>query len=206
MYLNTERGNTNIDNQFKKGFSINLSKLKLPLIIGGVVLALIIIIMVIVIFANRTKYFITLEGEEKITIYQGTTYYELGYEGFDNKQNDLTSEVTVENNIDTNTVGTYEIIYRLKDTVKKRTITVIERGVGNTTIYLKGEEHLSLSVGSAYNEPGYIAIDSLDSDITNKVTVTNNVDTSKEGTYTVIYTVVNSSGVTTTKTRYVIVK
>ena len=49
MYLNVEKGNTNIDNQFNKNkfnFSkIDFSKMKIPLIISGVVLLILIILL-----------------------------------------------------------------------------------------------------------------------------------------------------------------
>ena len=63
-----------------------------------------------------------------------------------------------------------------------------------------------MNVGDTYNEPGYNATDSIDSNITDKVQVTNNIDTSKIGTYQVVYTVTNSSGITSSKTRKVVVK
>lgn len=207
MYLNNQKGNTNIDNQFggvKK--EIDFSRLKLPIIIGSVVLVIIIGVIIFLILKNRVKYFIELNGDSNITLYHGNEYVEFGYRAFDNKKNDLTDEVVVESKVDTNTIGTYEITYKLNKVVKKRVITVIEKGTGKTFIHLTGDNPVVLSVGDTYKELGYKAIDSVDSDITSKVKVTNNVDTSKAGTYRIIYTVTNSSGVSTSKTRTVIVK
>lgn len=210
MYLNTQKGNTNIDNQFnKKQFNIkklDFSKLKLPLIIGGFILLLLIIIIIFFSSRNKTRYFITLEGEESISIYQGDNYIEPGYSGRDNKNNDLTNDIVVEDQVDSQKIGTYEIIYKLHNTTKKRTINVVEKGIGKTSIYLKGEYDVVLSVGGTYNESGYIAVDSLDGDITDQVKITNNINTQKAGTYRVVYTITNSSGITTSKTRTVIVK
>lgn len=210
MYLNTERGNTNIDNQFdNKNFNfknIDFSKMKLPLIIAGIVLLIIIAIIIFISFKNKTKYFITLEGAEEISIYQGDSFIEPGYSGRDNKNNDLTDNIVVDNQVDSQTIGTYEIIYKLNDTTKKRIVNVIEKGVGNIFIYLLGEDPIILNVGDTYTEPGYSATDSIDSNITDKVQVTDNIDTSKIGTYEVVYTVTNSSGITTSKVRKVVVK
>lgn len=210
MYLNTERGNTNIDNQFdNKKFNfknIDFSKMKLPLIIAGIVLLIIIAIIIFISFKNKTKYFIILEGSEEISIYQGDSFIEPGYSGRDNKNNDLTSSIVVDNQVDSQTIGTYEIIYKLNNTTKKRIVNVVEKGVGNIFIYLLGDDPVILKVGDTYTEPGYNATDSIDSNITDKVQVTDNIDTTKIGTYQVVYTVTNSSGITTSKARKVIVK
>ena len=162
--------------------------------------------IIFIVFMNRTRYYIELEGDSYIQIYKDTLYQEPGYSGYDNKKNDLTSEVIIENNVNSLEVGTYTVVYKLNKTVVTRTVEVIEKGVGTTYIHLSGDETLYLSIGSVYQEPGYKAIDSLDSDITNDVKVTNNIDTSKKGVYRVIYSVTNSSGITTEKVRNVIVR
>lgn len=53
---------------------------------------------------------------------------------------------------------------------------------------------------------GATAIDDKDGDITNKIVITGNVDTSKEGTYIITYTVEDSSKNSATATRTVIVE
>ena len=205
MYLNTERGNTNIDNQFKRKSSLKIKKNKFTLFYILLIL-LIIGIAIYFIVANRTKYFIILEGTEEISIYQGDIFVDPGYSGRDNKNNDLTSSIIVDNRVDSQTIGTYEVIYKLNNTTKKRIVNVVEKGIGNIFIYLIGDNPIILNVGDTYNEPGYNATDSIDSNITDKVQVTNNIDTSKIGTYQVVYTVTNSSGITSSKTRKVVVK
>ena len=205
MYLNTERGNTNIDNQFKRKSSLKIKKNKFTLFYILLIL-LIIGIAIYFIVANRTRYFIILEGTEEISIYQGDIFVDPGYSGRDNKNNDLTSSIIVDNRVDSQTIGTYEVIYKLNNTTKKRIVNVVEKGIGNIFIYLIGDNPIILNVGDTYKEPGYNATDSIDSNITDKVQVTNNIDTSKIGTYQVVYTVTNSSGITSSKTRKVVVK
>lgn len=73
---------------------------------------------------------ITLEGEKEDSFYVGTTYTESGYSAFDNTDGDLTSDVVVDNPIDINTPGTYEIKYTVSDssgniTEEVRTITYV---------------------------------------------------------------------------------
>ena len=209
MYLNTQKENTNIDNQFKSRKKFDLSKMKVPLIISIVILVLLITIIVVVIaLKNATKYFLTLEGDENIKLYAGTTYVEPGYTGFDNKKNNFTSEVEVTTNLDLNKVGEYQIVYKFKNITKTRNITVVEKSTNSptTTIYLIGYEELTLPLGETYEEKGYNAIDTVDSDITNKVKVYSNINTNKAGEYYVVYTVTNSQGITTTNMRKVTVK
>ena len=211
MYLNTEKVNTHIDSQFNnnKKFSfkdLDPSKIKTLIIALGVLGAIATDIIVVMNLVNKTNYFIDLEGEESMSIYQGDTFVDPGYTGRDNKGNDLTNIITIDNPVDSSKTGTYEVTYKLKNIIKKRTVNVIEKGTGYTSFYLKGDENLTLNVGATYEEPGYIAIDSIDSDITSKVEVNSNLDTSKKGAYRIIYTVTNSFGITTSKTRTIIVK
>jgi peptidoglycan/xylan/chitin deacetylase (PgdA/CDA1 family) len=65
---------------------------------------------------------------------------------------------------------------------------------------------LSLYVGDSYEDKGAIANDNVDGDITDKIVIDNKVDTSKEGTYEVIYTITDSSGLVTTTKRSIEVK
>ena len=70
-------------------------------------------------------------------------------------------------------------------------------------ITLNGSEETTAFTNSVYDDAGARAIDNLEGDITNKIVVSNNVDTSKVGTYTVTYTVSDVFGNTSTKSRTV---
>ena len=65
---------------------------------------------------------------------------------------------------------------------------------------------MTLNVGEVYTEKGATAKDDKDGDITSSIQISGNVNTSKAGTYTVKYTVKNSLGKQSTKTRTIIVK
>ena len=73
-------------------------------------------------------------------------------------------------------------------------------------ISLIGDATMTLTVGDVYTEKGATAKDDKDGDITSKIQISGSVNTSKAGTYTVKYTVKNSYGKETTKTRTIIVK
>ena len=72
-------------------------------------------------------------------------------------------------------------------------------------ITLKGESSITLTAGDIYTEQGATATDNKDGDITSKIETTGSVDTSKEGTYTVTYSVSDKANNTTTTTRTIIV-
>ena len=73
-------------------------------------------------------------------------------------------------------------------------------------ISLIGNASMTLNVGETYTEKGATAKDDKDGDITSNIQISGNVNTSKAGTYTIKYSVKNSAGKETTKTRTVIVK
>lgn len=212
MYFNSKKEDTNIDSEFKGNKfdfgNFDFKKLKWPLIIlGGVLLLVILLIVIINVVSNNSKvyYFIDLLGEDEITIYKDSDYVELGYEAYDNKNNDLTEQVQINSTVDTSMIGEYEIVYSLKDVAVTRYIKVIEKPVGATYIYLKGDLTVYLDKDEKYTEPGYLVVDTVDSNLTDKLEISSDLDTSKAGTYKVVYSVVNSSGVTTSAIRTVIV-
>ena len=197
---------TNIDNEFgkKKKFNIRNMKIKDYLILGGATLFIIIGIILIT-WSGRESYFIDLDGEDLIMIYKDSEYVDPGYSARNNKGVDFTDKVVVSDDVNTSVVGDYKVIYTLGDTKVVRYVSVIEKPIGATSIYLSGEVTMYLRVGDEYKEPGYTVIDSIDSNLTDKVIVKNDVDTSKEGIYRITYMVTNSTGVSTQVSRTVIV-
>jgi len=61
-------------------------------------------------------------------------------------------------------------------------------------ITLKGNATIELKLNDKYNEEGATATDNKDGDISANITISGNVDTSKEGTYVVTYTVKDAAG------------
>lgn len=70
---------------------------------------------------------------------------------------------------------------------------------------LEGERQITLTAGDSYTESGYTAVDNVDGDLTQSVTVTGNVDIYRAGTYTLEYEVADSYGNTDRETRTVTV-
>ncbi|MBM7716583.1 hypothetical protein JOC94_003604 [Bacillus thermophilus] len=70
---------------------------------------------------------------------------------------------------------------------------------------LQGENPLVIELGSEFIDPGVTAFDQLDGDLTDKVVVEHEIDTSNPGIYEVTYSVTNSTGFTESVTREVMV-
>jgi len=64
----------------------------------------------------------------------------------------------------------------------------------NPVITLKGDVTTTAYIGDTYSDAGAIALDNIDGDITSKIEVKSNVDTSKAGTYLVTYNVTDEAG------------
>lgn len=101
---------------------------------------------------------ITLSGNASITIYKGNNYNEPGFSASDNCNGDITDKVKVTNNINNNTVGTYDVVYTVKDEQGNeasvtRKVNVINKVVSNynpvyssTTIYLTFDDGPSSNI------------------------------------------------------------
>ena len=83
-------------------------------------------------YQDKTKPEITLNGNDNVTLYVGTTYKDEGAKANDNCDGDLTKEIKTTGTVDTNKVGKYTITYKVKDkneneTVLTRTVNIINR-------------------------------------------------------------------------------
>ena len=226
MYFN-ERNDTSIDKEIKEEKKKNKTKKKssssknksskkkkvdfLTLLnkykIIIISLLLLIFGIILIIVSNRPKkYYLNLLGESNITYYVGEEYSEPGYVAYDNRKKDLTKNVNVIKDIDMDKVGKYTITYNLNGITQKRYINVIEKQEGSTSIHLLGDTNVYLRIGEKYTEYGYNVVDTVDGDkLQDKVKIENNIDSSHAGVYKVIYSVTNSSGITTSAVRNVIV-
>lgn len=205
MYFNEGKEETNIDDEFK--VKREFKKYKKYFIIGGAILLVLLLIVIIsLIIGSKNNYFLILNGSSEMTIYQGAPYNEPGYTAYDRKKHDLTDQVIVKDNLDLNTIGTYTIIYSLNNKKVKRIVNVIARQDITTTIHLTGEKNIYLKVGDTFTDPGCTAIDAIDGNLTDQVIINSNVNTAEKGVYRIVYSVVNSSGITTSETRNIIVE
>ena len=151
----------------------------------------------------------TINASDK-TIDEGTTFNSKdGVTAQDPEDGDLTSKVeVVENTVNTNTPGTYKVTYKVADSkgatsTKTITITVKENKAPVITA-----KDIELTVGDSFNPTANVsATDEEDGNITKNIKVTTNtVNTTKAGTYKVVYQITDSKNKTTTKEIKVVVK
>ena len=140
---------------------------------------------------------ITILGGNPATVELGTTYVDAGA---------TTNEGTISiisNNIDTNLVGSYSIVYSATDaagntSTATRTVNVVDTTAPEVT--LTGAATVTVELGGTYTELGATATDASG---TVAVVITGTVDTDAVGSYTVIYSSTDASGNEGTATRTV---
>lgn len=148
-----------------------------------------------------------LLGESDINIKKGSEYLEPGYFVMLPGENDASKFVTVIGDVNVNVPGVYRIVYKLDYNDLKielvRNVNVVGESTLVPTITLIGNKSITLGVNEKYEEPGYSASDSIDGDITNNVTIKNNIKNGVPGIYEVVYTVKNSRGFENSTSRVV---
>ncbi|MBQ3084228.1 MAG: polysaccharide deacetylase family protein [Clostridia bacterium] len=185
--------------------------LMITLIVAGSIL-LLALLTVGFLYFNNYHIELTLNGAEHLTLEYGDEYKEEGatalLKGRWHLSDGRALEVTTEGTVDETTLGTYTLTYSAKETRRhaeaKRTVTIIDTAPPILT--LKGEKKITVTEGEAFEEPGYVATDNYDGDLTKSVTVAGEVDTKKVGDYTLTYTVKDSSGNPASAERTVTVK
>lgn len=216
MYFK-DNNNTNIDDEFENNniISNTLKFLKKYIII--IIISLLIIIGIIIILTikpnnnlsiNKTNYYLELYGEDTITIYENSDYIEPGYNAYNSNNDNLNKEVKINSNLNTKTIGEYEITYTIDNIIKTRKIVVIEKPKTYTFIRLNGIDNsinIYLKLGEKYIEPGYQVFSTTGKNLNDKVKITGNIDTNKKGTYTLVYTLTDEYGITISSTRNIIV-
>lgn len=139
---------------------------------------------------DTSKPEIIIDGvENDIIVCPGTEYKKDNYRAKDNYDGDITKKVKVISKKD---------MITFKVTDKSGNSTSITKNIKyeDTTapkLDLDGDATVTIYTGSNYNEAGYSAVDNCDGDISNSVKVTNNVNTSKPGTYEVKYEVTDKA-------------
>ncbi len=95
---------------------------------------------------------ITLKGGNAYSLYIGETYQEPGYQAIDNCDGDITNKVTTTSNLDTNKIGSYEIIYEVKDSssrtakISRKVVVLGPKPSNGKIIYLTFDDGPSSSI------------------------------------------------------------
>lgn len=144
---------------------------------------------------------IELKGNKEIKLCPIKTYKEEGYIATDNYDGDITDKIikTVENNT---------IYYTVEDSSGNS--TTVERKYTYTdnkkpNIELIGKDTIYHPLGVEFEDPGYIAKDECEGNLTDKVITSNNININEAGEYQITYKVSDSSGNSASINRKVIV-
>lgn len=153
------------------------------------ILLLLMVIVVPFIFIN-----INLVGNKVMKLDYGEKYSEPGFKAYMYNR-EITNKIKVQNNIKED-IGNYYVTYSYKFLIYniKKTRKIVVSDLSGPEISLDGDKEMSLTIDTEYKEPGYTATDKKDGDLTERVKITNNIDTSKIGDYEVIYEVKDNAG------------
>lgn len=132
----------------------------------------------------------------------GETYQEEGFTATDNYDGDITSKIkrTEDKNV---------ITYTVSDSSGNKTSVqrTIEYNDGIApTITLNGDSNITIKAGTRFEDPGCTAKDSHGNDISDSVSVSDNISTYRAGTYTITYSVTDKFGNETSIDRTVTVE
>ena len=138
---------------------------------------------------------IKLIGELNQTVEYGKNYTEPGFTAIDECDGDISHKVNI-NKVE-NDKNNYEIHYKVEDSSGNFSEIIRHIKTIDTTapiLKLKGDSVISIITGSTYIEQGATANDTKDGDLSDNIEISGNIDTTKDGTYTVTYSIEDSSG------------
>ena len=133
---------------------------------------------------------ITLRSDPDQITLPGEPYAEEGFTARDNFDGDITDRVI---RTQVGSVVTYWVSDSSGNTAEV-TREIIYHDPLPPELVLLGESSVTITEGDAYQDPGFVATDNCDGDISGRVVVTGTVDTNAAGTYTIQYYVEDSYG------------
>ena len=131
-----------------------------------------------------------VDGSKKIYLCPGTKYKKENIKANDNYDGDLSKKVLIES---TDEVVTYSV----EDSSGNKVVVerdIVYEDVVKPVITLNGTKYDYVFLNEKYSDKGAKASDNCSGDVSSKVSVKNNVNVNKTGTYTVEYSVSDSSG------------
>ncbi len=138
---------------------------------------------------------ITLKGDKEMEIPMNGKYVEKGATATDQLEGDISDRIQTSGSVNTSKPGSYEITYSVEDNSGNRATAVRRVSVIDTVppkIELKGDEHMVLD-GGTFEDPGVLATDNADGDISDQVQVEGKVKP-EPGKYTLTYKVADAAG------------
>jgi hypothetical protein len=167
---------------------------------------------------DNTKPMISLVGSDTIRVEKSSSvsscYSEIAsktYSASDATEGDLTSEVVLTSDLDCTVPGVYAINFALEDASGNKAdsktrfvIVVLDRTAPVLT--LNGNASMQIDQCASFIDPGAIAMDNIDGNLTTTILTTGSVDSKKVGDYKIVYSVKDAQGNTANLTRTVLVR
>ncbi len=159
---------------------------------------------------DTVKPSISLNGSSSFTTEIHKAFVDPGVISMDNIEGDISSKYITIGTVDTSKVGPNYLRYIVKDLygnvsdTLNRTVYVILNQTG-PSIALSGSASMYVEVYKKYTEPGYVAKDNQGMDISSQVVVSSNLDTSKLGSYSIGYVIIDAFGFSKSASRAVAV-
>ncbi|MBI4068087.1 DUF5011 domain-containing protein [Candidatus Kaiserbacteria bacterium] len=158
---------------------------------------------------DKSAPIITINGSSSVSVEQGYAYRDEGATANDAIDGEVSANIASSTNLNNLIVGTYSVIYSVSDvagnTASTTRIVNVTLDVTAPTVILNGSSTISMEQGSTYFEAGASATDIVDSDISANIIITNPVNTNVPNTYTITYSITDSSGNSTSTERIVII-
>ena len=196
---NASRFGKSINNEVKVKGKVNSDKLgtyevvyEVPGLFGKKVVRTIEVV-------DNEKPNIIIDATKKIYLCPGSKYVKEEVQVRDNYDGDISKKLVIESD-------DKSVTYSVKDSSGNKTKVVrdiVYEDKTSPVISLNGDRFNYVFLNEGYNDSGAVANDNCEGDISNKIVVSNKVNTNSVGSYEVIYTVSDSSGNTASISRTV---
>lgn len=159
---------------------------------------------------DTTPPVIELKGGSELHLAVGECFIEPGWTATDDQDGDLSNSVICEGLVDTSQPGTYIISYTATDSSSNQSRVTRRVFVTDNTspvIELIGDSQIELPLGEKFEDPGVLATDNCDGDISDQIKVEglSGLAVSTPGIYTIRYSVMDKAGNRASNQRSVIV-
>ena len=167
---------------------------------------------------DNTKPVITLFGSDTVRVEKtasaNSCYSEVAsktYKATDATEGDLTSSVEIVSDLDCTVPGVYSINFKLEDASgnladpKTRYVIVVLDKTA-PTLTLNGNATMQIDQCATFTDPGAVATDNIDGNLTSTIETIGTVDSKKVGDYKLVYSVKDAQGNKATLTRTVLVR
>ena len=141
---------------------------------------------------------LSIFGGEEITLQPGSLWIDPGVAAFDLADGNLADNILVLGAVNVNSIGDYELSYSVSDKAGNAAFTLTRLvkvlSLASPVITLLGPDTVTLDQGTAFVDPGFIAQDPFDGNLTHLVRSYDNLDVSVPGIHHIAYFVTNASG------------